>query len=301
MGNFETMAIDETKAIEAKNRPSGRENRLKKFITLIILFNLLLPGAVGEAAPPGGERTEFRAPIRHYTYRVVASYPHDPQAFTQGLVIVDNVLYESTGLHGRSSLRRVNLETGRVERIRELPGRFFGEGVTAVDDRLIQLTWKANQGFVYDRDTFELLQVFTYPLEGWGLTSDGHELIASDGSADLYFLDPETFREKRRVRVTDRHGPVTRLNELEYVKGKVYANVWGTDLIAVIEPETGQVAGWIDLAGLLGPEEAAGSVDVLNGIAYDGKRDRLYVTGKLWPRLFRIELIEKKGRRTQSE
>lgn len=274
---------------------------MEKFITLIILFNLLLPGAAGEAAPPGGERTGLRAPIRHYTYRVVASYPHDPQAFTQGLVIVDNVLYESTGLHGRSSLRRVNLETGRVERIRELPGRFFGEGVTAVDERLIQLTWKANQGFVYDRETFELLQVFTYPLEGWGLTSDGRELIASDGSADLYFLDPETFREKRRVRVTDRHGPVTRLNELEYVQGKVYANVWGSDLIAVIEPETGQVAGWIDLTGLLGPEEAAGPVDVLNGIAYDQRRNALYVTGKLWPRLFRIELIATQGRRKQPE
>lgn len=263
-----------------------------------LVFIILLLAATVHAGSAGSGQTERSAPVRQYTYRVVESYPHDPQAFTQGLVIADGVLYESTGLRGRSSLRRVDTETGRIERIRELPDRFFGEGLTVHDGRLIQLTWKGKVGFVYDLDTFQLLRVFSYPFEGWGITSDGRDLITSDGSSNLYFLDPETFEEKRRIPVVDRDGPVTRLNELEYVKGKVYANVWETDRIAVIEPETGRVAGWIDLAGLLDPEEAAGPVDVLNGIAYDTKRDELYVTGKLWPRLFRIELIETGERRT---
>jgi len=267
--------------------------------TINILILLLL-GATAPAAP-GGAQTVLSAPARQYTYRVIASYPHDHGAFTQGLVIAGGVLYESTGLYGRSSLRRVNLETGRVERIRELPARYFGEGLAVHDGRLIQLTWTEKRGFVYDPDTFELLREFPYPHEGWGLTSDGRNLIASDGSANLYFLDPETFEERHRVQVVDRDGPVTRLNELEYVDGKVYANVWETDLLAVIEPETGRVAGWIDLAGLLPPEASAGPVDVLNGIAYDSESGGLYVTGKLWPRLFLIGLVEKEGAEAEME
>lgn len=257
---------------------------------LILICTLLLTATV-HAAPPGGAKTGEPAPARHYTYRVLASYPHDPLAFTQGLVLADGVLYEGTGLHGRSSLRRVDLESGKTEQMHELPDFFFGEGITVHDGRIIQLTWQSKVGFVYDRETFKLLRVFTYPLEGWGITSDGRELIASDGSASLYFIDPETFTEKRRIQVFDRNGPVARLNELEYVGDRVYANVWETDRIAVIDPQTGRVESWIDLTGLLGRAGTAGPVDVLNGIAHDPETDTLLVTGKLWPRLFRIEPV----------
>lgn len=262
---------------------------------LILIWTLLLAATV-HAASAGGEKTG--APAQHFTYRVIESYPHDPQAFTQGLVMADGALYEGTGLHGRSSLRRVDLESGKVEQLHELPDFFFGEGITVHDGRIIQLTWQSKVGFVYDLETFELLRVFTHPLEGWGITSDGRELIASDGSANLYFIDPETFTEKRRIQVVDRDGPVARLNELEYVDGRIYANVWETDRLAVIDPGSGRVEGWIDLTGLLGhagSADTAGPVDVLNGIAHDPETDTLLVTGKLWPRLFRIVPVAASG------
>ena len=226
-----------------------------------------------------------------YTYKVVNTYPHDPNAFTQGLVFEDGVLYEGTGLRGRSTLRVVELETGDILQIRELPAQFFGEGVTIYGNRIIQLTWQSNVGFVYDKESFELLQEFNYPTEGWGITHDGERLIMSDGTSTLRFLDPETYEEVHRVEVLDRGSPVTRLNELEYVQGIIYANVWQTDRIAMIAPSTGQVVGWIDLEGLLGEEDRIQRVDVLNGIAYDAEDDRLFVTGKWWPKLFEIELI----------
>jgi len=229
--------------------------------------------------------------VQDYTYRVVNTYPHDRDAFTQGLVFADGVLYEGTGLRGHSTLRRVELETGDVLQTRELPAQFFGEGVTLYRNRIIQLTWQSNVGFVYDEVSFELLQEFNYPTEGWGITHDGKRLIMSDGTSTLHFLDPETFEEIGRIEVLDRGSPVTRLNELEYVRGEVYANVWQTDLVARIAPQTGQVTGWIDLKGLLGPEDQGEPVDVLNGIAYDADNDRLFVAGKLWPKLFEIELI----------
>jgi len=224
-------------------------------------------------------------------YRIVNTYPHDPRAFTQGLVFADGVLYEGTGLRGQSSLRKVDLKTGTILQVRQLPVRFFGEGITIYGNRVIQLTWRARVGFVYHKQTFQLLDTFNYSTEGWGITHDGRSLIISDGTSTLYLLDPQTFREVGRLEVHTRDGPVSRLNELEYVQGEIYANVWKTDRIARISPQTGEVAGWIDLEGLLKPEDRYRRIDVLNGIAYDVKNDRLFVTGKLWPKLFEIELV----------
>lgn len=224
-------------------------------------------------------------------YRIVNTYPHDPSAFTQGLVFADGVLYEGTGLRGQSSLRKVDLKTGTILQVRQLPVRFFGEGITIYGNRVIQLTWRAKVGFVYHKQTFQLLDTFNYSTEGWGITHDGRSLIISDGTSTLYLLDPQTFREVGRLEVHTRDGPVSRLNELEYVQGEIYANIWKTDRIARISPQTGEVAGWIDLERLLKPEDRYRRIDVLNGIAYDVKNDRLFVTGKLWPKLFEIELV----------
>jgi len=188
-------------------------------------------------------------------------------------------------------LRRVELETGKVLQIRQLPDPFFGEGITIFGERIVQLTWQSGVGFVYDKDSFEPLAEFQYPTEGWGITHDGKRLIMSDGSSTLRFLDPETLGEIGRIEVCDEDGPVTRLNELEVVRGEIYANVWQTNRIARIAPHTGDVVGWIDLAGILSAEDRSEPVDVLNGIAYDAENDRLFVTGKLWPRLFEIELV----------
>jgi glutamine cyclotransferase len=226
-----------------------------------------------------------------YTYNIVNTYPHDPNAFTQGLVFEDGVLYEGTGGFGHSTLRGVELETGDILQIRELSAQFFGEGITICGNKIIQLTWQSNIGFVYDKNNFELLQEFNYSTEGWGITYDGERLIMSDGTSTLHFLDPQTFEEIGQLEVFDSDGPVTRLNELEYIQGEIYANVWQTDRVARIAPGTGRVVGWVDLAGLLTAEDLSEPVDVLNGIAYDANTDRLFVTGKWWPKLFEIELI----------
>lgn len=230
--------------------------------------------------------------IAVYGYKVVKTYPHDRTAFTQGLIFQDGFLYEGTGLRGRSVLRKVELETGNVLQEHRLADWFFGEGVTLWKDKLIQLTWQSYTGFVYDRDSFDLLGEFAYRTEGWGLTHDGIHLIMSDGTANLYFLDPETFEQVRRVTVRDRDTPRDYVNELEYIRGQVYANIWHQDRIAMISPETGRIIGWIELNGLLTPEERA-RANVLNGIAYDAQADRLFVTGKFWPKLFEIKLIPK--------
>jgi glutamine cyclotransferase len=226
-----------------------------------------------------------------YGYRVVNTYPHDRGAFTQGLVWENGFLYEGTGLNGNSSVRKLDLETGQVLKRRLLPGQYFGEGITIYQERIIQLTWRSRTGFVYDKESFELQQHFFYETEGWGLTHDGKRLIMSTGGSNLYFLDPATFRRTGQLYVHDRSGPVGMLNELEYVKGEIYANVWKTDTIARIDPETGRVTGWIRLDGLLSAEDYEHPVDVLNGIAYDDENDRLFVTGKLWPKLFEITLV----------
>jgi len=226
-----------------------------------------------------------------YMYNVINVYPHDRNAFTQGLVFEDGFLYEGTGLYGQSSLRKVELESGEVLQIYELPEQFFGEGITTYEDKIIQLTWKSHVGFVYDKESFDLLGEFSYSTEGWGITYDGERLIMSDGTSTLYFLNPETFERIGQIEVFDHRGPVTKLNELEYVEGQIYANIWQADRVAIISPETGRVVGWIDLTGLLTEEDRSQPVDVLNGIAYDAANGRLFVTGKLWPKLFEIEVI----------
>jgi glutamine cyclotransferase len=226
-----------------------------------------------------------------FGFEVVQRWPHDPQAFTQGLVYRDGRLYESTGQQGESSLRQVELETGAVVRRHDLAYQYFGEGLALLKGRLFQLTWRSQVGFIYDAATFQPVGEFHYTGEGWGLTEDGTSLILSDGTSTLRFLDPVTFEVRRSVKVTDAGKEVWRLNELEYVKGEVFANVWMSDRIARIDPATGRVTGWIDLTGLLPPEERSGREDVLNGIAYDAATDRLLVTGKHWPRLFQIRLV----------
>lgn len=222
---------------------------------------------------------------------MVRAYPHDRAAFTQGLAFdEEGALYESTGQRGQSSLRRVELSTGAVKQRHDLAPALFGEGITVFADRIIQLTWQAGRAFVYDKASFDLLHEFAYRTEGWGLTHDGRRLIMSDGTATLYFRRPDTFTETSRVTVRDHRGPVIRLNELEYVRGEILANIWQTDRVARIDPQTGHVIGWIELAGLLQPSDRHQPVDVLNGIAYDPRTDRLFVTGKWWPRLFEITL-----------
>jgi glutamine cyclotransferase len=229
------------------------------------------------------------APATHVDgYRVVHAYPHDGQAFTQGLVFVDGHLYESTGRNGQSTLRMVNVETGKVEQEIPVPQQYFAEGLTDWKNTLIQLTWQSHVAFVYDRFSFRQLGTMRYPWEGWGLTQDGRSLILSDGTATLHFLDPATMKERRHVLVRDQDRPVTELNELEYIHGQIYANVWHTDRIARISPATGKVLGWIDLAGLLPEGQKSSPEAVLNGIAWNAARGRLYVTGKLWPKLFEI-------------
>lgn len=237
------------------------------------------------------EPTSTREAIPVYTYRILETYPHDPAAFTEGLAYDDGVLYEGTGLNGRSTVRRVALESGEILQQYALPAQYFGEGITIYNGSLVQLTWKSHVGFVYDKDSFRRLRGFTYPTEGWGLTNDGKRLIMSDGTATLRFLDPDSLEQTGQVEVRDDHGPVTRLNELEYVNGEIYANVWKTNRIARINPKSGAVTGWIDLTGLLQRADVSQRVDVLNGIAYDAAGGRLFVTGKWWPKLFQIELI----------
>ncbi len=230
---------------------------------------------------------------RQLTFEVVHAYPHDPEAFTQGLLWHDGFLYESTGLNGQSSLRKVVLETGEVVQRRKVGSQYFAEGLACDGGRLVQLTWQSQHGFVYDLASFEPGQGFDYLGEGWGLTADNRRFIMSDGTAKLRFLDPATFAPAGSVTVTDQGHPVSRLNELEYIDGLVYANIWRTDRIAQIDPATGAVVAWIDLEGLLtAADRGDSSPDVLNGIAWDGSGKRLFVTGKRWPKLYEIRLVE---------
>jgi glutaminyl-peptide cyclotransferase len=263
-----------------------RTINIKNVVRAILVCLALLPVVLwaqsdgGEGLKPG--RTALSA------YRIIRSYPHDRQAFTQGLVYERGFFYEGTGLHGRSSLRKVDPTSGRILKEIRLAPSHFGEGITVFGDRIVQLTWLSHVGFVYDKTSFLLLKTFTYPQEGWGVTHDGERLIMSDGTSVLHFLDPKDFREVATLSVHDEKGPVSGLNELEYVQGDIYANVWPTDRIAVIHPRTGLVEAWLDLKGLLGGTDSRG-VDVLNGIAYDARGDRLFVTGKLWPKVFEIQ------------
>jgi glutamine cyclotransferase len=228
------------------------------------------------------------------TYEVVNTYPHDREAFTQGLIYENGNLYEGTGRKRHSQLRKVDLQTGKVLQKYELPDEYFGEGITIFGNKIIQLTYQSNIGFVYDKETFELLQEFNYPTEGWGITHNGKHLIMSDGTPMLYFLNPETFEQIRSVMVFDKDEPVWGLNELEFIEGQIYANVWPSDRIVRIEPLTCKVTAWIDMKGLLNTQERSEKVDVLNGIAYDPNNKRIFITGKLWPKLFEIKLTTKK-------
>jgi glutaminyl-peptide cyclotransferase len=227
-------------------------------------------------------------------YEIVRVYPHDPKAFTQGLQYVDGALYEGTGQIGQSSIRKVELTTGKVLQLRDVPAPHFGEGITVWKNDLIELTWQTHVAFVYDRATFQPKKQFAYAGEGWGLTQDATGLIMSDGSDELRVLDPATFAEKRRIKVTAAGAPLRNLNELEYVKGEIFANVWQTDYVARVAPDSGKVSAYIDLRGLLTPAERR-NTDVLNGIAYDAEHDRLFVTGKWWPKLFEIKVVKKGG------
>jgi glutamine cyclotransferase len=244
-----------------------------------------------EAGSPTTARKPAALPI--YGYRVVNVYPHDRQAFTQGLLWCDGFLYEGTGLNGASSLRKVRLESGRVVEQRSLERQYFGEGITEWGSRLLQLTWNSQKGFIYDRAGLKPRGTFRYPGEGWGLTHDKERLIMSDGTAELRFLDPKTLRETGRLAVHSNGAPLPDLNELEFVRGEIFANVYRTDAISRISPRSGAVTGWIDLRGLLPEADRLIPVDVLNGIAYDVGRNRLFVTGKLWPKLFEIEIFRR--------
>jgi glutaminyl-peptide cyclotransferase len=235
------------------------------------------------------------APVQIEGIAVVHTYPHDPNAFTQGLVFVDGHLYESTGLRGRSSLRMVDLATGNVLQKHDLPQEYFGEGLTDWGSTLIQLTWNSHLAFVYDRFSFKVQRTFSYAGEGWGLTHDAAHLILSDGTPDLRFLDPNSFRVTRKLHVTDESGRgVENLNELEFIHDEIYANIWQTDEIVRISPQTGKVIARIDLSGIIDKRELHGEGAVLNGIAYDRAGDRLFVTGKLWPKLFEVKIVPRR-------
>jgi glutamine cyclotransferase len=258
---------------------------------------------VAQPAPTG---------LREYGYTVVEELPHDVGAYTQGLIVEDGIFYESTGLRGQSTVRRVDAATGQVLAGLRVPDAYFAEGLTRLGDQLYQLTWQSNVGFIYTiNPDGSLVQSgeFTYPTEGWGLADEGSRLILSDGTDTIYFYDPATFTEMGRIQVTDGGAPLTRLNELEYIDGQIYANIWMTDRLAIIDPASGVVNGWVDLTGLLADADRTAMLDawaeagadpnwvttnaVLNGIAYDETSGRLYVTGKLWPKVFGVELVEK--------
>ena len=258
-----------------------------------VLILVLVAGSSWSATPtPAARQAESATPVA--SYRVVKAYPHDPAAYTQGLIYRDGFLFESTGLNGRSTLRKVRLETGEVVQQHHVARAYFAEGLADWDGRLVQLTWKSNIAFVYDLAGLAPRGTLRYTGEGWGLTRDRDNFILSDGTDQLRFLDPLTFRETRRVTVTDRGKPVRDLNELEYIRGEVYANVWHTDRIARISPQSGRVIGWIDLRGLMSSGYRLDAEAVLNGIAYDAGGNRVFVTGKLWPRLFEIEVVARK-------
>jgi glutamine cyclotransferase len=226
-----------------------------------------------------------------YTYQVIHTYPHDPNAFTQGLEYRAGYLYESTGLKGRSSVRKVQLDTGKVLQQIDIDAQYFGEGITVLNQKITELTWQAETGIDYDQSTFHQQRTFNYPGEGWGLANDGENIYMSDGSAQIRIWDPLSLQEKRRITVHDRGQTVLNLNELEWVRGEIYANIWQKDVIARISPVDGRVLGWIDMAGILPAADRTGQEDVLNGIAYDVLGNRLFVTGKLWPRLFEIKVV----------
>ena len=280
-------------------RPSGT------IVTRVVSLLALLVGTSaaacsGDKAQAGttpGPIASTRTPT--YTYEIVRTYPHDVGSFTEGLFFHDGKLFESTGEVGKSYIREVDLQTGRAIRQRDLTGKdkagndYFGEGTMIIGDNLYQLTYKSGDAFIYDWKTFEPKGQLKYEGEGWGLTTDGTSIVMSDGTAAIRFRDPKTFAITRSITVTDHDVPVSNINELEWVKGEIFANVWESNQIARIDPATGKVLGWIDLTDILPKSDRTGHEDVLNGIAYDDKTDRLFVTGKYWPKMFEIKLKQR--------
>jgi|SRR5262245_5835063 len=268
--------------------------KMPKLTTICCLLAAFSTGCETRGVEGGGSNGQVPLKVSNYSYEIINTYPHDPAAYTQGLVYQQGSLYESTGLNGQSSFRKIDLKTGKILKKVDLEPQFFGEGLTLLDGRAYQITWQTQHGFVYQLETFELIKTFRYLGEGWGLTHDGTSLIMSNGSNYISYLNPGTFAPHRVISVTDGGQPIVNLNELEFIKGEIWANVWMTDRIARIDPGSGRVIAWIDLKGLLTPEDRpADPGGVLNGIAYDRENDRLFVTGKLWPKLFEIRLRER--------
>ncbi len=261
--------------------------RRKLFSYLFFSAELIAISSLLYGCRPAPQQTNQYA----YTYEVVKSHPHDPTAFTQGLTFHNDNLYEGTGGFGKSEIRKTDLKSGGIKKSRSLPKHYFGEGITVFDGKIIQLTWRSHTGFVRDLKTLAVLKSFTYPTEGWGLTHDDNRLIMSDGTSTLYFLNPTTFEVTGQLKVHDNRGSVSAINELEYVNGEILANVWKTDSIIKINPETGNVIARINMEGLLPKNSVSDSDAVLNGIAYDPKSNRLFVTGKLWPKLFEVKFV----------
>ncbi len=286
----------------------ARAHSLRSAAALIVSLSLLLIDFQGQGNPflPGppcllyagtqppsttGGHSSVSHPIPVYKIKIVKEYPHDPEAFTQGLLYAKGFLYESTGLKGISGIRKVEPETGRVVKKYNLPDQYFGEGLTIWKNSLIQLTWQSGKGFVYDLDSFAVKREFSYATEGWGITHDGKSLIMSNGTSTLTYLNPDTFEKEKTLAVLHGGKPVTHLNELEFVRGEIFANIWMKDLIARISPEDGKVIGWIDMSDLRKEISVVSNAETLNGIAYDAARDRIFVTGKYWPGLFEIEIV----------
>jgi glutamine cyclotransferase len=271
--------------------------RREFFIALLggLLFAAVLacsePSTARQAAQSSEESAADSVPV--YTYQVVNTWPHDDEAYTQGLVFYDGQLFESTGLRGESTLRRVELKTGKVKKKVEIAREYFAEGIAIFRDKIFQLTWQSRKGFVYDLKKFKPEGEFGYEGEGWGLTHDGHSLIMSDGTNRIRFLDPASFQVQRTISVFDQGQPLTQINELEYINGEIYANIWKTDRIVRIDPTTGKINAWVDMTGLHHRGDPASVENCLNGIAYDAEHDRLFVTGKRWPSLYEIRLVRK--------
>jgi glutamine cyclotransferase len=270
---------------------------MKKSLTITICVVVIIVLAASILIVLENNNASASSSAAHYSYKVVNTYPHDTSAFTEGLLYYGGFLYESSGLNvtygGVSTLRMENLTTGAVVQEYTLPSQYFGEGITIINNTIIQLTWQSNIGFIYDKNTFALLGNFTFPTQGWGLTNDGTQLIMSDGTDHLYFLNPTTFKQTAEITVHDGNTDITNVNSLAWINGEIYANIWQKNEIAIINPQTGQVKAWMNLTGL--PDEAASELNsdaVLNGIAYDQQNNRIFVTGKDWPNLYQIEVVQ---------
>jgi glutamine cyclotransferase len=275
------------------NLSSSWPKEVTRRTTLIAALLISIPALACQATSVPSLKPSKKVPVPVYGYEVVHTWPHDRGAFTQGLTFQDGNLLESTGQVGRSSLRRVELENGKVLQQANVAAPYFAEGITLLKGKIYQLTWQQQLGFIYDAWTFEKIGEFHYAGEGWGLANDGQSLILSDGSNRIRFLDPANFEVRKTIAVADGRSAINELNELEYVQGEIYANIWHANRIARIDPQTGSVVGWIDLTGILALGEVSDEEAVLNGIAYDETNRRLFVTGKLWPKLFEIRLIRK--------